>query len=447
IAGLLAWMRRPRWVLFLLLPFYFLLPAEILYIIQYGGPSDSHVLGVLLETSLTETVGYIGWGTIVLVLGCSFTFVCAVFFSFKYVPEQVSQHRAWSWLRGISVLVFLSMCWFAWNDPYDTYEPSQSDKSSVSRSSAQVAEALFLGGARPLDELYGGSFPIGIPLRAWVFSQELNHLRRLAERIAYVPSPQVRVTWPAQSAELTQPSTVVLVIGESSRPDHWSINGYERNTTPALGSQNGIVSFQNVVTPWPATRRAVPILLIGEMEQTHLASINHPSVLRIFKQAGYRTTWLSNQSPLGPYDSLIAIHARQADEVIYTNRASYSKAGALDEALLLPLAETLRGKVEKNFVVLHLLGSHKRYVDRYPLDFGQFKPTIRDGVDDDNSTVNAYDNSIAYTDYVLSNIIKLLETQSKRLCCTTQKRNELTPTPDAAMPWRPRAPLSGARAA
>ncbi|MDO9480902.1 MAG: matrixin family metalloprotease, partial [Hydrogenophaga sp.] len=33
------------------------------------------------------------------------------------------------------------------------------------------------------------------------------------------------------------------------------------------------------------------------------------------------------------------------------------------------------------------------------------------------------------------------------LCCTTQKRNELTPTPDAAMPWRPRAPLSGARAA
>jgi hypothetical protein len=35
----------------------------------------------------------------------------------------------------------------------------------------------------------------------------------------------------------------------------------------------------------------------------------------------------------------------------------------------------------------------------------------------------------------------------ERLCCTSRKRDEVTPTPDAAMPWRPRAPWSGARAA
>jgi glucan phosphoethanolaminetransferase (alkaline phosphatase superfamily) len=407
LSGLLAWIQRPAWVVGLLVPFYLLLPAEVLYITQYGGPSNSHILGILSETNLTEAAGYVGWITLACALVSTVLLIWLAVVSLAYLPARVSPHRAWRWLRIATGVVVISLGCYTWFDPQEQVATSDQVVAGAVTvtSSTQAVEAIFFGEAHPINELYSGSFPVGVPLRIWGFWQELTHLRYVAARMANVPPPQV---WATHTNQADQPTTVVLVIGESSRPDHWALNGYLRNTTPELSTKNGVISFDNVISPWSSTRRAVPLLLVGAMESTHLASMNHPSVLRIFKAAGYKTAWISNQSPLGPHDSLITIHARQADKVVYTNGASYNKSGATDEVLLAPLVSFLNDGAGKKFVALHLLGSHKRYIDRYPSTFGPFKPTLREGVNSDEATVNAYDNSVAYTDHVLSEVIKLL---------------------------------------
>jgi glucan phosphoethanolaminetransferase (alkaline phosphatase superfamily) len=73
---------------------------------------------------------------------------------------------------------------------------------------------------------------------------------------------------------------------------------------------------------------------------------------------------------------------------------------------------------DKKFIVLHTMGSHFDYSDRYPDSFDFFKPsnkTIRTKVNDvkmKHVLVNSYDNSILYSDAVLDSIISMAKGQN-----------------------------------
>lgn len=225
-----------------------------------------------------------------------------------------------------------------------------------------------------------------------------------------------------QSANLN-PDIVVLIIGESSRRDRWSLFGYDRDTTPLLRKRSELIPMSNMVTVSTATRSSVPEMIsrhpIQRADGTRPEN-PEPSLVSLFAQLGYKTYWISNQSTSGFFDTPISFYASEAGQQTFPNPADFASRGSLDEVLLKPLNASLKGN-EKKFIVIHTMGSHFNYSYRYPAGFDSFQPALRPDeifLPSDPSKKkeanNAYDNSVLYTDHVLSKILDSLEQPGKK---------------------------------
>ena len=132
------------------------------------------------------------------------------------------------------------------------------------------------------------------------------------------------------------------------------------------------------------------------------------SLISAFNEAGFRTAYLSNQ---GRNHSFIDFFAREAQKTVFL-----TDSGSHHDEELLPLLRTFIDKSPSNkiLVVLHTYGSHFNYSDRYTQSHRHYTPDSNTDADAFNrqSLVNAYDNTIEYTDYILDEVIKILEGQN-----------------------------------
>lgn len=192
----------------------------------------------------------------------------------------------------------------------------------------------------------------------------------------------------------------VLVIGESSRPDHWSLGGYARDTTPRLAARRNLLFLDNVVTTAPSTGVAVPSLLSLGTVADWPALERQRSVLSAFSEAGLETAWFSTQE-VSQWGGIIPDVAREAGLVRYFDRA-------LDGHLVEEVRRWLGAPPgpRRAFLVLHTRGSHFEFRNRYPPRLRRWPEAGGSRVED---LVNSYDNSVLYTDEVLADLIGLLE--------------------------------------
>ena len=254
-------------------------------------------------------------------------------------------------------------------------------------------------------------YPLNLPLALVHFRQQQDKLQHLQASLAG------RSLQAQQPALADTPEVVVLVIGESASATRWGLLGYERDTTPLLKQQPGLVAFHDVVALSAATRSAVPGVLSRRPVLQPTGTINlqaEPSLVQAFAQVGYQTHWLSNQSPMGQYDTSISLYAREAADVRFLNPASYQHRSHLDEVLLAPLYDAL-AQPGRHLVVLHLLGSHFDYALRYPASFDHFQPSLQSeppqpaGERYAEQLTNSYDNSLRYTDHVLAQVLNAVQ--------------------------------------
>ena len=75
--------------------------------------------------------------------------------------------------------------------------------------------------------------------------------------------------------------------------------------------------------------------------------------------------------------------------------------GSYDEAIFPFIDNILKDNTEKRLIFIHLMGSHAAAGMRYPSTYDKFHS--------EEGFKNEYNNSIAYTDYVLDNIIRKME--------------------------------------
>jgi heptose-I-phosphate ethanolaminephosphotransferase len=134
------------------------------------------------------------------------------------------------------------------------------------------------------------------------------------------------------------------------------------------------------------------------------------SIIDLANLAGVDTWWLSNQQPLR--GSLTAI-AKQARHEYYVSNDHHGIANTLDEALLPKLSQALAEKTPRKLIVLHLMGSHLQYQNRYSPAFQVFTDKPPKGYHSELTSqqvnsINHYDNSILYTDHLLGEIVKSL---------------------------------------
>ena len=217
----------------------------------------------------------------------------------------------------------------------------------------------------------------------------------------------------------TAPEVYVMVVGETARAHNFSLYGYPRNTNPLLSKTPGIKAFPNVTTQSNTTHKSVPMLLSAASAEDFERLFHEKGILAAFKEAGFHTVFISNQLP---NHSFIDFLGEQADEHYFLKKEDALQGNHYDEDLLQKLDEILpkadasssahyHYRYRKLFVVLHSYGSHFNYQERYPRSFAYFKPDSRSEAKSENrrDLLNAYDNTIRYTDYILYGIIERLQ--------------------------------------
>lgn len=225
---------------------------------------------------------------------------------------------------------------------------------------------------------------------------------------------EAQATHPEDSCEV-----YVMVIGETARAMNFSLYGYQRDTNPRLSTTTGLVTFSDVTTQSNTTHKSVPMLL-SQASATDFERLFHEKgILQAYREAGFHTVFLSNQRP---NHSFIDFLGEQADQWLFlktgdANQAGRELAGATSkdgnyyDADLLPILDKiLNQKRKKEFIVLHTYGSHFNYMERYPREMAHFLPDTHCEAKLENrpDLINAYDNTIRYTDFVLSGVIERL---------------------------------------
>ncbi|HDZ5148606.1 TPA: phosphoethanolamine transferase [Campylobacter jejuni] len=195
---------------------------------------------------------------------------------------------------------------------------------------------------------------------------------------------------------------LVLVVGETARAVNYSLGGYTKNDTNFYTKKDNVVFFNNFSSCGTATAVSLPCMFSISKRKNYSDSEFQENVMDILYKTGVDAAWFDNNS--GGCKGV-------CDRLAYKQKLS----SGLDENLLPLLKEKLSHLNNQNIIVLHLQGSHgPTYYKRYPSEFKKFIPTCDTNElskCDSEALINTYDNTLLYTDYLLSEIIKLLKEQ------------------------------------
>lgn len=204
---------------------------------------------------------------------------------------------------------------------------------------------------------------------------------------------------------------VVFILGESSNRNHMGLYGYPLPNTPNLQKmqdENNLYTFRDVISPHSTTIAVLSKLLTFCHLESDKDWYEYNNIVDVMNAAGYKTFWLSNQESSGMWGNVAQIFAQHSTKHEFTRiRDSREDYGVVDGELLPLIDRALQERQDKNFFVIHLMGEHGLYYNRFPYAFSKFnKEDIPLNVDDDKKTIVAqYDNAIYYNDYIVSSII------------------------------------------
>ena len=349
--------RRPALMHLVLLPFHIVATADLFAIIHYRTRLSSSVLSVLLENTRSTGDFFVAHGAAIAALLVPMVLLYA--FCIHGLRNADGPRRLHvSALAGVGLGVLYGLALRARGDFVHVAEIDR--------------EAPF------------GVLPQG--WLAWKVYRDLDTEDTRAFRFNARRTEDVDV-----------PETYVLVIGESARRDHFGLYGYDRPTTPRLSREQNLIVFRDVVTQAPYTSASVPLLLTRASVADPTGARGERSIVSLFGEIGFDTQWLSTQQR-EPYAVAINRCSRDASEQHFAENQ-------YDGALAPMLERALASGGPKRFFVVHTMGSHFAYANRYPASTARF--TAADSTWR-AALVRDYDNSVLYTDYVLSELIRVL---------------------------------------
>ena len=276
---------------------------------------------------------------------------------------------------------------------------------------------------------------------------------RLKGKIEAYPEEADGEEWHATYGEKSKtPVDVVLVMGETARYGNFSINGYERETTPYLSAQRNLISFDSIYSVANLTTVSVPLILNEATPENAREMSPERNLIEVFNAAGFHTSWIANQS-FGN-QILMNISGRCAytkymqaynDEELGEmgegeGRAARVVNGCYDMEMMNYIMPAIsESEHERKFMFIHTLGSHFKYNCRYPEEFSVYRPDVASDADILSALdsiramvqrreirtdhplissvrkllVNSYDNTIVYTDYFLHTLIEHLDRQER----------------------------------
>ena len=212
---------------------------------------------------------------------------------------------------------------------------------------------------------------------------------------------------------IKHPNLLIFVVGEAARAQSFSLNGYERATDEAL-KKHDLINFTNFYSCGTSTAVSVPCIFshLGRKNFSVNKAKMYGNILDILRKKGFSLFWRDNNSGCkGVCEGISFKSYRGAKTSHYCNNEE-----CFDEVMLEGLSSDIKKLRAKNIVViLHQSGSHgPAYFRRIPKKFEKFKPICMSenfGKCTRQEIINAYDNTIYYTSYFLSQTIDLLKNQ------------------------------------
>lgn len=363
-----------------------LISVDVALFYVYEGPMNYTVLASILETNLAEAHGM---GKLVLPAGIV-SFLIFLFLMHKSSLEIKIWKRSFrttvllivSFVAGVFILPILF-----------TFTTSVNNISEAVRYNQQLSGIAYYSSIMRLKY----PFVIGDIFITAAYFDDLHKLQMNSKRVKVLP----------QGVGLQQSSNsvdkIILIIGESSNKGNYSLYGYEKKTSPFLdslsvNSPETFSFFDNVISPAAATRDALRICLSFSTARNFRPFTEEYNLVNMAKNAGYQTIWISNQNNLSWYENLVNMVSSSSDTTIF----KMSRTNLFpDDLNLPPVVSQMLQPDKKQFIVVHLEGSHLPYDKRY------------DSVDarclENKDETVEYDRSIHHTDRVLRYIYKSVQ--------------------------------------
>ncbi|EKO3484493.1 phosphoethanolamine--lipid A transferase [Vibrio fluvialis] len=212
-----------------------------------------------------------------------------------------------------------------------------------------------------------------------------------------------------------KPTLLVFVLGETARAHNYELNGYAKPTNPYTRHLD-VISFKNVSTCGTATAVSVPCMF-SAMEKSNFdreKADHSDNALDILQRANVSVLWKENDGG----DKMVAKNVKKIE--IDRKRVDSFCNGetCYDMALLESFEQDINRLQGNRVVVMHIMGSHgPTYYRRYPKSLAHFQPDCpRSDIENCSieQIVNSYDNTIAYTDYVLAHTISKLKSVNEQ---------------------------------
>lgn len=214
---------------------------------------------------------------------------------------------------------------------------------------------------------------------------------------------------------------VVLIIGESSNKWHYSIYGYNHDTTPRFSEEarrGNLFVFSDAVSPFSMTSPSMKNFLSCNSLSDDESWAQHPFFPAIFKAARYQVFFWDNQKtvePDAPYTVSLNsfLYNKDLARLSYTsvNDSTYT----YDDELIRSFEQTSLPSSDHNLIIFHLMGQHFQAKERYP-HVAVFERFTADSIHrpepflqerEKRQRVAEYDNAVLYNDSVVRHVIDL----------------------------------------
>ncbi|MCL9799182.1 phosphoethanolamine--lipid A transferase [Pseudomonas sp. AKS31] len=326
-------------------------------------------------------------------------------------------------LKLVAYILLLGVLpsWLLWKVPvnYRRWHRELFSKVIVSVASAAVIGGVALANYQGLSSLFRNHHEIRLMLvPSNYIGASAGYLR---EQVVSARQPFIKI---GEDAERNpdfkfQPrkSLTVLVVGESARAENFGILGYHRDTTPTLDKEAGLIAFTDVHSCGTETAVSVPCMFsnMGRKDYDASKAKNEEGLLDVLKRAGIDVIWRDNQSGCKGTCDRVTLQ----DVSNLKDPALCANSECRDEILLQGLQSFIDHLDKDTVLVLHQMGSHgPEYFKRYPKEYEHFTPVCESNALNNcsrESIVNGYDNTLVYTDHVLSSLIDLLRSNQDKV--------------------------------
>lgn len=242
------------------------------------------------------------------------------------------------------------------------------------------------------------SFPI------WSLSSLYDYYKVKKQEARYYEIKKNAVFNAVRNAEYDENTkeTIIVVVGETLRRDHLEYYGYQKPTSPLMKKEDLLI-FTDVVSAANQTVNSLQraFTLAENLDENYYWK--YPSLIRSFKEVGFKTYWLSTQLVYDKNSNEVSFIAQECDSIINYNMESY------DEKIIEPLDNVLKINDQKKIIFLHILGSHSTYNKRYPKSYTYFSKIK--SKDKKVNIMREYDDAVRYNDFILSQFLDKLKKQ------------------------------------